>query len=34
MNRHTAVHVDQPYRIRPLFTHAVVRLLRERNIVH
>lgn len=32
--RHTAVRADQPYRIRPLFTHAVVRLLRERNIVH
>jgi hypothetical protein len=34
MQRHTAVHADQPYRIRPLFAHAVVRLLRERNIVH
>ena len=32
--RHTAVRADLPYRIRPLFTHAVVRLLRERNIVH
>ena len=34
MDRHTAVHANQTYRIRPLFAHAVVRLLRERNIVH
>ena len=32
--RHTAIRSDQIYRIRPLFSHAVVRLLRERNIVH
>lgn len=34
LKRHTAVESNQTYRIRPLFAHAVVRLLRERNIVH
>lgn len=34
LQRHTAVDSNQTYRIRPLFAHAVVRLLRERNIVH
>lgn len=32
--RHTAVEGGRAYRIRPLFSHAVVRLLRERNVVH
>lgn len=32
--RHAAVDAQQSYRIRPLFSHAVVRLLRERNVVH
>ena len=34
MYRHTAVDAGQSYRIRPLFSHAVIRLLRERNVVH
>jgi len=32
--RHSAVEASHPYRIRPLFSHAVIRLLRERNVVH
>jgi len=32
--RHTAVEASRAYRIRPLFSHAVIRLLRERNVVH
>ena len=32
--RHAAVDAGQSYRIRPLFSHAVIRLLRQRNVVH
>lgn len=32
--RHSAVDASSQYRIRPLFSHAVIRLLRERNVVH
>jgi hypothetical protein len=34
MYRHSAVGASQQYRIRPLFSHAVIRLLQERNVVH
>lgn len=32
--RHVAVRSGISYRIRPLFTHAAIRLLKERNVVH
>lgn len=32
--RHVAVRSEVSYRIRPLFTHAAIRLLKERNVVH
>ena len=32
--RHSAVKSTQQYRIRPLFSHAIIRLLQERNVVH